>query len=324
MLKEISIEIIRKCPNNCLHCSSSSNATCTEVLPYEKFQDIVSDAKLLGAQKICLSGGEPLLHPMVTDMVEFVNRLNMSCVIYTSGITISNDGHYDSIPYVLVESLAQFPVRLIFNIEAGTEKTYDKIMGTRNCFYKMQESVRRIVSAGIKVEAHFVPMSLNVNEIEETVNLCERLGVEKVSFLRLVAHGRAEQHRDAIALKDDELTELKKQLISLQNQAHISVRIGVPLSKDYTCSQCEAANGKLNIKYNGEVYPCEVFKNSMCERGLDGLKPDSIYQKSLEEIYNHSPYLCCVRAKSSAFIESGDAETCFGQYLMRDFGEGGY
>ena len=255
-------------------------------------------------------------------MVQYVNSLNMSCVIYTSGITINDCGQHDSIPYALIDRLSQFPVRLIFNIEAGTEKTYDRIMGTKKCFYIMQESVRRIVSSGIKAEAHFVPMSLNLDEIEETVKLCESLGIEKVSFLRLVVHGRAEQCRDDIELNEDELIVLKKQLVSLQNQTQISIRIGVPLSKDYACSQCEAAKGKLNIKYNGEVYPCEVFKNSMCERGLDGLKPDSIYQKSLQEIYNDSPYLCCVRTKSAAFVESADTETCFGQYLMRAVVEG--
>ena len=62
MLKEISIEIIRKCPNCCLHCSSESHAQCGEIMPYSKFKEVVSDAAKLGAKTICLSGGEPFLH----------------------------------------------------------------------------------------------------------------------------------------------------------------------------------------------------------------------------------------------------------------------
>ena len=39
MLKEISIEVIRKCPNRCLHCSSCSNENCSEIISFDKFKE---------------------------------------------------------------------------------------------------------------------------------------------------------------------------------------------------------------------------------------------------------------------------------------------
>lgn len=72
MLKEVSVEITRKCPNNCLHCSSSADSKCVEMMPYTTFTEVVTDAKMLGASTICLSGGEPFLHEDIAKMAEFI------------------------------------------------------------------------------------------------------------------------------------------------------------------------------------------------------------------------------------------------------------
>lgn len=316
MLKEISIEIIRKCPNYCLHCSSSSHRQCTEILPYGKFKEIVLDAAKLGAKTICLSGGEPFLHDKITEMVQFVNDCGLDCYIYTSGIALDTMNQPVSLSVDTLKKIRKSVTKLIFNIEAGTEKTYDKIMGTENCFEKMKQSATRAIEAGICTEAHFVPMAINVDEIHEVIRLCKCLHISKLSFLRLVLHGRAGQNSEEIALSPERTKDLKAYLCTINTQLDISVRIGVPLSTDTSCNKCEAAKGKLNIKYDGEVFPCEVFKNYSMDKSLDGLRPDSIYQRSLLDIYNNSEYLRRVREMTESFSRTSQCETCVGQHLI--------
>lgn len=48
MLNEISIEIIRKCPNRCLHCSSYSAENCSEIISFKKFKEVITGAKSWG------------------------------------------------------------------------------------------------------------------------------------------------------------------------------------------------------------------------------------------------------------------------------------
>lgn len=316
MLKEISVEIIRKCPNNCLHCSSLSNRACTERLPYDKFKEVISDAKTLGAKAICLSGGEPFLHNRIADMVRLVCEYGMDCYIYTSGIVLDQQDRPISIPAETLKQISGYAAKLIFNVEAGKEQTYDKIMGTKNCFEKMQQSAIRAAEVGLCTEAHFVPMKVNVNEINEAVLLCKRLQISKISFLRLVPHGRAKENATLLTLTEQQILELKNQLSELQTQSDLSIRIGVPLSLDLSCHRCEAACGKLNIKYDGGVFPCEVFKNYSMEKSLGGLKPENIYQRPLLDIYSSSQYLCQIREMSGRFAESCGCETCLGQYLI--------
>lgn len=317
MLKEVSIEIIRKCPNHCLHCSSLSNDQCKEIMPFNKFKEVVTDAKKLGAETICLSGGEPFLHSEIIEFVSFVRTSGLNCYIYTSGVTLDGDGLAVPISLDEMKRLSCLVTKIIFNIEAGTEETYNKIMGTNGHFKLMQQSALNADKAGIRTEAHFVPMALNVSEIDAVINLCRAIHISKISFLRLVIHGRASQHRELLELSDKSLLQFKDKLFSIQARADFPIRIGVPLTEDMTCAKCEAANGKLNIKYDGAVYPCEVFKNIRMEHSLEGILPENIYDHSLEEIYTDSEFLKRVRSISSDFVASGHCETCVGQFMIK-------
>ena len=316
MLKEMSVEIIRKCPNLCLHCSSMSSLSCREQLPCEKFAEIVSDAVELGAALICLSGGEPFLHNDLVRMIKTVADTGMTCAVYTSGIVLNAQGQTDALSETILRELVGLPVKLIFNIEAGTEETYDKMMGTKHCFPVMKESVVRAVRTGLAVEANFVPTTVNCREIRQTISLCEQLGVSKLNFLKLVLHGRAEQNRSRLELTAKDYDCLRRELEDIENHSRFPIRIGVPLSFHTGCAKCEAANGKLNIKYNGEVYPCEVFKNGNAGLSIDGFRPDNIYGKRLKDIYRDSLYLRAVRERAKAFSSAVKGEPCIGQHMI--------
>jgi len=318
MLNEISIEIIRKCPNACIHCSSVSGEFCTEIVNIEKIVSIIDDAKDLGAKVICLSGGEPFLHPNIIDIVSYIHQKGLACYIYTSGITFDENMNRSPLSQSVLNAIAGKVAKLIFNIEASTESTYNKIMGTEGCFPLLQESVVRANNLSIIMEAHFVPMKLNVNEIDSTVLLCERLGISKLSFLRLVLHGRALDNEEIIMLSDDELEVLKERLEQLKSKSKLNIRLGVPLS-DATDNQhaCEAAKGKLNIKYDGYVFPCEVFKNDKVNLELNGYYPENINLNALSDIYLNSGYLKYVRSFVQEYSCGNNCENCVGQYLIR-------
>jgi MoaA/NifB/PqqE/SkfB family radical SAM enzyme len=293
-----------------------SHEQCTEIIEYKKFTEIVDDAGTLGAKTVCLSGGEPFLHPYIVEMIAYVSGRGMACYVYTSGIIF--DSHRNRVP--LTESLIRPIVgvvnKLIFNIEASTKETYNEIMGTRDCFTLLWQSVSLANSFSIVTEAHFVPMKLNANEVESIIDLCKNLGVSRLSFLRLVLHGRALDNKEKITLNDMEFSKLKERLERLKTQFRIDIRIGIPLSSNDGCHTCEAAEGKLNIKYDGHVFPCEVFKNDQVKMGLNGYYPENIYVKDLITIYKNSEYLRYVRDCVKKYDCKENCETCVGQYLI--------
>lgn len=314
MLKEISIEIIRKCPNRCLHCSSFSSAEYGEIMPFDKFRVVIDGACELGLRTICFSGGEPFLHPELLEMIEYVNLKGLQSYIYTSGICMEH-GKPSAIPNQMFDRLAGVVTKMIFNIEAADEETYDMIMGTQGCFPLLEASIKKAITHEIATEAHFVPMQLNMCQIEKTLQYCESLGVSKVSFLRLVLHGRALENREKLELSSENLEKVKAVLKEIVRKGSYNIRIGVPLLGETQESHCEAANGKLNIRYDGNVYPCEVFKNNRIQ-ALEGISPSNIYQCDIKTIYNESKYLQAVRELVSQFACDNCCENCVGQYHM--------
>lgn len=315
MLKEISIEVIRKCPNRCVHCSSLSSEECKEMISVEKFMEVVDGGKALGLKTVCFSGGEPFLHPDIIKMIDYVHSKELNCYIYSSGIYIDCMKNKTSIPEELLDKISGKVTKIIFNIEAVDECTYDIIMGTHGYFSFLEQSIKDAIDRNIVVEGHFVPMKLNKNQIESVVDFCEKLGVSKVSFLRLVIHGRALNNRERLLLSEAEFKDVGEQLIKLCKNKSSYIRIGVPLLGETKEVHCEAANGKLNIRYDGNVYPCEVFKNHRIDI-LEGIKPGNIFEERIEKIYKDSKYLQKVRALVEQFSCENCCENCIGQYYM--------
>lgn len=316
-LKELAIEIIQQCPNCCIHCSSLSDLCKSSVIPVEKVREIVDDAKDLGAKLICISGGEPFLHKGLKDIVDYIKAKGLQCYIYSSGIYY-DDGKYCSIPAPMLEVIAGSVTKLIVNFETTDSDTYDKIMGTScNGLSLLEETIASATSLGITVEAHFVPMAINYRHINSVVSRCEELGVKKVSFLRLVMQGRAKEFRSLTELSPSQLEELIAEFKSLKKQKNSSIRLGIPFTQnEFSCSSCHAGTSKISIRYDGNVYPCEAFKNDE-PAGLVSAKPDNIFEKRFAEIYRDSEYLNQVRQLIAQFKSQHHCESCANQYFRR-------
>lgn len=57
-------------------------------------------------------------------------------------------------------------------------------------------------------------------------------------------------------------------------------------------AHCYAGRNKLCVRYDGKVFGCEAFKYiQLVDSEGNIVRPDSIYEKSLEDIFFHSEYL---------------------------------
>ena len=70
-MKQISIEIIHKCPNRCLHCSSNSDINCTLKIETAEVKKIIDSASKLNTEVLNISGGEPFLHDGLLEIVHY-------------------------------------------------------------------------------------------------------------------------------------------------------------------------------------------------------------------------------------------------------------
>ena len=315
MLSEISIEILQRCPNRCIYCSSHSNPQATHIIPFEIIKNVIDDAKSLGCKTVCLSGGEPFLHPQILDIISYIAKQQLICYVYTSGIYMK-DEVYSSLPNEYIEAIRGMVDKVIFNVEADSSTLYDQIMGTDvGGFDMMKKSINDCVSSGLVVETHVVPMQVNFKHLKSIFEMCYQLGVSKVSILRLVLQGRALVNLSLVKLTGEDSREVTKLIKALKEAYKGKVRIGLHYSDSNCRIYCKAASDKINVRYDGNVYPCEVFKDDLLNAKL-GCEPDNVWKDSFYDLYQNSPYLNVVRKSIEVFKKEDGDETCYGQFKI--------
>lgn len=289
MIKDISFEITKRCLNNCLHCSSCSTSNCKQQIDFSTICKTIDEMPKIGVKRVCLSGGEPFLHPNLAEIVKYIKNSGMEVNIYSSGITEKN-AQLSSIPIDEMLKLKDYGLtKIMFNVQSPYSEGYDKITGTNGRFPFVKSSIANAVNAGIYTEIHFVPMKLNIKDIDSIIDFAKENKINKVSFLKLVPHGRALANKEKIQLSSEETVKLRAKLNSIKSE---NIRIGIPLSLDFESDFCHAASSKLYIKFDGTVYGCEAFKYiQQFDESLKEIQPCNIYEMGLCDIYHNSKYI---------------------------------
>lgn len=319
MIKDISFEITQKCLNNCLHCSSCSDRNCNQQIDYEVICRTVDDMPEMGVERVCLSGGEPFLHPELEKIVMYIKNKNIEIDIYSSGV-VEEGGKISAISTDRLQRLKKCGLsKIMFNVQSSNEEGYDRITGTKGRFSIVKESILNTVNVGIYSEIHFVPMKLNIRDIDDIVKLANDFNINKVSFLKLVPHGRALINRQAIQLSSEETIKLRNRLNDIKSD---KIRIGIPLSLDFESDFCHAASSKLYIKFDGTVYGCEAFKYiQQLDDSANAIQPCNIFESKLLDIYRNSEYIRATQKFISQYSSlDSKCESCPVQKYLENLG----
>lgn len=291
MIKDVSIEIIQKCVNRCIHCSSCSTEDSVAMLDLDTVRRVIRGLQGLKVERVCLSGGEPFLHPDLVEIVRQIANCGMTVDIYSCGIR-TEACTPEPLSVELLSLMKDAGLRsLLFNVQSVDEPTYDCITQSKGHFPMLRESIANAITCGIRTEIHFVPMRQNVHEVEDVIRFAERMGIEQVNFLKLVPHGRAQENVQRLMISDGELVALCSRLADLQAQGK-SIRLGLPLSIQGNAPPCHAVKEKLYIKFDGSVFGCEAFKYiQFLDRNGIPVLPGNILEKDIKEICHNSEYL---------------------------------
>ena len=119
-MKHVSIEILRKCPNNCMHCSSDSGPKKDDfIIKYEEIKKVFDGLSEIGVEAVSISGGEPFLHQDLLKVVKYGKEKGFKIFIYTSGIMLDENDSYIPLKEKLIEELNNAKVdKLIFNLQS--------------------------------------------------------------------------------------------------------------------------------------------------------------------------------------------------------------
>jgi radical SAM protein with 4Fe4S-binding SPASM domain len=300
-LKELTFEITKKCPMQCLLCSSNGGIACDREFTFNEIKNIIDESIQLGTKHVNLSGGEPLIHPEILKFCSYIKEKGLTIDVYTCGNIGSLDDNNRSIDKELLTSLKEIGIdKLIFSIHGNNAETHESITTRKGSFDNLINSIKKSIKTGLFTELHFVPTRLNFTTLPEVMKLADRLGVNKISVLRFVPQGRGLINRNILEIKSNEIAELKNILQDIRDRySSHKLRIGAP----YNCFQlsnqtfCNAGIDKATIKPNGFVIPCVSMKDFIVEK-----EDNNIWVRSLSDIWSDST-LFNISRKSLKIIE---------------------
>ncbi len=314
-LTDIQIEIITGCNERCVHCyiPNAEKNKCV-LMPNKMVHSIIDQFKVLGGKSITLSGGEPLLHPDLCDMINYCALNNLRINIFTN-LTLLDD----KITSALLDSNIGVVQTSLYSMNPNVHDDITKVPGS---FAKTLHGIEKLKENGIEVQIACPVMSKNKEGLSELVDFAVGNGIN----LRLNSQLMAQNNGDDTFVKGNRLSLIQnKELLCelMTNHAEYVIHHLFELSdldaalidnpkKTCESSICSAGKNSCSILVNGNVIPCpswvECVLGNVFVSSLSDIWNGSALLKHLRHFNKQKFYPECLECKALSFCKR-----CFAQ-----------
>lgn len=295
-LNSIYFYITEGCNLRCSHCWINppfEKNNKAEKFPYvslELFKYIVNQAKELGLSSVKLTGGEPLIHPEIEQILDFIKEENLRLTIETNGTVCTPK---------LVEKIKQCKgVFVSVSLDGPDAKTHEHVRGVEGSFEDALRGLRNLVNAGIKPQIIMAIMRHNSTRMEELLRLAEKEGASSVKFTFVTSTGRNRKIED-----DKEKTLTLEEIIDIGKWIEKDLIPSSKISVVYSHPLAFKPFGKAITKGSGS---CGIFgiigvlgsgKYALCGIGqtVPELTFGHVTKDKLANIWNHNPLINQIR-----------------------------
>ena len=171
-----------RCNLSCIHCHQNSGEGEEELTTEGRFK-VIDRLGEAGISILTFSGGEPLVCSDIFDAIERANDAGMLCTIASNATLMSKQ---------VVLRLKKAGVRRVeVGLDGYRAETHDFLRNTPGSFEATIQGIRNCAEAGFDELCATMTLHLrNVDELRGTIELAEKLGVNRFYLNRLIPAGR--------------------------------------------------------------------------------------------------------------------------------------
>lgn len=138
-LLSMEIEFSRACNYKCPYCYVPDTAAPQNEMTPDEIRSTLQQASELGAKKIVILGGEPLLVPHLYEMIDFINSLGMTSEVFTNGSLITPEN---------AKRLFHAGVRVSVKLNSLDPDIHDELTGEKDSMKTALRAIAILKDAG--------------------------------------------------------------------------------------------------------------------------------------------------------------------------------
>ena len=228
-----------------------------EGLSLRQWQKVLRKLAKIGVPHVIFTGGEPTLHPGLTELIRTAEGLGLITGLNTNGRRLAERAFTDSLSRAKVSHVQ-------ITLESCRADIHN-YMTRADSFQETCRGIENAISVGLHVITNTTLTRLNADHALETVDFLHDLGLRAFAMNGMIFSGHGLTSGDAI-----ELDQLRYLLPAVRDRARA---LGMrflwytptdycrlsPLELELGPKRCNAGEYSICIEPNGDVLPCQSY-----------------------------------------------------------------
>ena len=285
-LNSLEIIITSKCNERCSHCyipnAEKDSAT---TLDKETVKDAIRQFRDMNGLKLNLSGGEPLLHPDIWELLEYGRERNLMLSINSNMLLLTDE---------MVKRLKDLrPYNIQVSLYSTQPDIHDSITNRKGSFERTVKSIGMLVSHDIPVMISCPVMHENHNSIAGIRDYASSLGIDCYFDYIMMAQNNGSSDNLANCLTPEETKTAIRQIVET-DPVYMDAIKGAPsyealmkMQFARRWSSCRIMANRICLDADGTLFPCP---------GWNGMKLDDIRECRLQDVWTSSQQAAALRA----------------------------
>lgn len=251
----IIMEITHACSLSCKHCYLDAGDL--KYMNFNEFISICEEIDTLGVDTVQLTGGEPLIHPDFSKMVNHLCNLDVYIMITTNGYISSNKlNELNPVFQRISEGKGHIQVSI-----DGLEINHNQMRGHTNAFERSVKFIEQMVMNKLEVHVATVVTKESIDDLYKLSKFLKNKGVKihRIGFLN--ESGRAEKQTvtpEFIRVLLDKIEHLKRDF----NDNNFSIQKLEELQSEHDSFKfmnCGAGSRTVKLSPDGVLSPCPLL-----------------------------------------------------------------
>lgn len=300
-----TFELTPRCNFNCrmcyVHLKPEEISRYGRELMAKEWLQIAEEAKMAGTAWLCITGGEPLLHPEFEEIWKSLCQMGFFITLQTNGSLIRGK---------VIDLLEKYPPKSVkLTLYGSNDKIYNAVCGASKGFTEVDQGIQNLIRMNVPVELVSTVIRQNQADVERMAFYAYRQQLPWRGTSGIKHSVRNGQGEEVKIEKGDLATKLWER--EMKKRLELS-----PIDIERKpCTYCKDYRVGYWITWNGEMHFCSFMDRpciSVLEKGFQLSWRELVeYQERLswpEECYNCRANKICLKCPGELNAECGEPE----------------